>query len=241
MSLTDRARQFVQGGKPIELPPLLAECVQAANSEGMLAVQLLARDMYGGMTFNLELKDPAAYCLLAWRQNGIKALVDNAVEEPTSKNLSLAFRMLASVAGGHEPHPLGEGLLGGQLREAVLHAIGDWNDLAVTASSHLNELMLGIEDDDDAALYAATSLQGLALSDYGVAKNLVLALALRSIAVSPRILAAYDELLVRADNDEPSFQHFFENHPLLLDTRAFQVWGQPDFNGYWESDFVIRV
>ena len=52
MDLIDRARRFVERGKVTELVPLLRDCIAAGNTEGMLAVKLLARDMYGGETFN---------------------------------------------------------------------------------------------------------------------------------------------------------------------------------------------
>ena len=83
MVLIERARQFIEEGDADEFWALLLDCVANRNAEGMLAVKLLAGDMYGGMTFNWELKAPAAYCLLAWREDGLKALVENAVEEPS--------------------------------------------------------------------------------------------------------------------------------------------------------------
>ena len=188
--------------------PLLSDCVAARNSEGMLAVQLLARDMYGGETFNLLLKAPAAYCLLAWRQDGLKALVQNALEEPTSKNFTMAFQLLSSVIEGYEPQSIGSRRSGNQLRKAVSRAVGDWNNLKMAARSYLYELMLCIED-DDAALYTGTSLMSMALEDPGAIKNLSHALALRSIAVGPRVLAAYDDLLTAKGDDESTFQRFF--------------------------------
>lgn len=241
MTLIDHARRFIEEGRPADLEPLLTDCVATGNSEGMLAVKLLARDMYGGDTFNLLMKAPAAYCLLAWGQDGLKALVENTLEEPTFKNFTIAFQLLASTAEGHEPHSIGLGMPKGQLRNAVSHAVGDWNDLALAARSHMNELMLSIEDDEDAALYAATSLQSLALLDPGAIRNLTQALALRSVAVGPQVLDDYDALLTGTGDDETVFQHFFENHPLLLDPRAFQVWGRPDLHGRLEPDFVIRT
>ena len=239
MTLIDRAKRFIQGGKPAELTLLLSDCVSAGNSEGMLAVQILARDMYGGMTFNFELKAPAAHCLLAWRQAGLKALAENALYEPASKNFTLAFYLLSCTAGGREPRPMF--LSDMQLREAVSHAVGDWNNLASAARSQLRELMLSIEDDADAALYVATALQHLALLDKGSISNLNQALALRSIAVSSKILESYDNLLAGTGDDESVFQRFFEDNPLMLDPRAFQVWTQPDLHGKLRPDFIIRT
>ena len=241
MTLIDRARLIVETGDSNELTTLLFDCVSARTPEGLLAVQFLARDMYGGETFNLLLKAPAAYSLLAWREHGLNALVENALEEPTSKNFSLAFQLLSSTAEGHEPQLVGSPKDDSQLRQAVLSAVGDWEGLAPPARSNLNMLMLSIEDDDDAGIYVSTSLMSLALSDPRAIGNLSHALALRSTAVGPRILDDYDDLLTGAGADETVFQRFFESHPLLLDSRAFQVWGTPDLHGKLEPDFIIRT
>ena len=241
MDLMDRARQFVKEGNPTELVPLLTECVGIGNNEGMLAVKLLARDMYGGETFNFELKAPAAHCLLAWGEVGLRALVENAMEEPTTKNFSLAFQVLAKTAEGIEPQKTGTWLHDADLQEAVSLAAGDWSSLAPAARRHLHELVLSIEDDDDADLYAAIALFALAVQVDVAARNLIHALALRSIAISPKVLASYDHLLSASGDDEPVFQRFLEAHPLLLDPRAFQVWGQPDFHGRFEPDFILRT
>ena len=241
MTLIDRAGHFIISGRHTELVPLLADCVAAGSNEGMVAVKLLARDMYGGETFNWELKAPAAYCLLAWGQAGLRALVENALEEPTSKNFSLAFELLASTAAGYGPKSIRIWLNDNQLREAVSLAAGDWKNLASAARSRLHELVLSIEDDEDAALYAGTSMIGLAIQDPGATSNLIHALALRSVAVGPRVLAHYNELITGTGDNEAIFQRFFERHPLLLDPRAFQVWARPDFHGRLEPDFVIRT
>ncbi len=241
MDLINRAQRFIEGGKFAELEPLLADCVAAGNIEGLLAVKLLARDMYNGDTFNLLFKAPAAYCLLAWGREGLTALVENALQEPTSKNLSIAFQLLASTAEGGEPAPITSFPSGSQLPETVSNIVGDWGTLGLAARSRLNELMLSIDDDADVAISAATSLMSIAMQDQGSIRGLSHALALRSIAVSPSILAAYDDLLTTNDSDESIYQEFFENHPLLLDPRAFPVWSKPDFHGQLEPDFLIRT
>ena len=40
-------------------------------------MQLLAEDMYNEITFNFELKAPAAWCLLAWQTSGLQVLLDS--------------------------------------------------------------------------------------------------------------------------------------------------------------------
>ena len=243
MTLIERARSFAENGNPEELTQLLVDCVATGNSEGLVAVQLLARARYGGDSLSLLLKAPAAYCLLAWRQDGIKALVENALEEPTFRNYSLAFDLLSVTTAGREPDSISWWPSDLQLREAVSSAVGDWGKLGVVALSNLNELMLSIEDDAHAAISAGMSLTRIAVRDQPqhAIKNLSHSLALRSIAVGPGVLAAYDGLLSEKGDDETIFQSFFESHPLMLDPRAFQVWAQPDLHGRLKPDFIIRT
>jgi hypothetical protein len=106
MDLVTRADQFIESGHPRELNSLLLDCVNSKSLEGLVAVKRLARDMYGGETFNLLLKAPATYCLLAWQEEGLKVLVENALEESTSKNFSLAFRLLANLTAGDPSPPI---------------------------------------------------------------------------------------------------------------------------------------
>ncbi len=240
MDLVTRADQFIKSGHPSELNSLLLDCVNSKSLEGLVAVKRLARDMYGGISLNLQLKAPAAYCLLAWRGEGLKALVDNALEENTSKNFSLAFRLLASLITGSSSPRIISFIEEPTLLQAVEDAVGDWADLAVLAQQRLNELVMNIGDDDDAALFAGISLMGLSITDSSAAKHLTLALSLRWISVGPSILRAYEQLLSEQASNEPAFQAFFERNPLFLDPMAFHVWTQPDFHGQKEPDFVIQ-
>ena len=241
MDLIDRANRFIQANQHRGLSPLLAECVAAGNSEGLLALKLLARDSYDGTSMSLLARAPAACCLLAWKSDGLEALVEVGLDESKPGNFSLALQLLSCAAEGQEPHMVRSWLKDDRLFEAVSRSVGDWTDLVLVARSHLHELVLSIENDHDLALSAGISLTNLSVGDSHAARSLTHALALRSIAVGPRVLAHYDRLMAEADNDEPSFQLFFQNHPLLLDPRAFQVWGKPDFHGKLEPDFLIRT
>lgn len=58
-SLVDRANDFIASGHTMELRPLLLECVNVNNPEGLAAVQALARDMYGGITVIGRFQDAA--------------------------------------------------------------------------------------------------------------------------------------------------------------------------------------
>ncbi len=164
MTLIDRAREFVERGNPRELTTLLVDCVASGTLEGKLAVQLLARNDYGGNAFGLFLKAPALYCLLAWRQDGLKAVVENAFNEPTSTNFSLAMQLLSSTSAGHGPKSIESTVKDSELRQAVSKAVGNWSDLSLAARSHLHELILSIDDDNEAGIYVSTSLMILSLS-----------------------------------------------------------------------------
>ena len=241
MDLVERANRFVDVGNPRDQEQLLIDCLAAERHESILALKLLSRDTYGGDTFNWELKAPAAYCLLAWREDGLKALVENVQEEPTSKNFSLALQLLASVSEGHDPLMIGWSRQDSRLREAVNRAVGEWSDLALTARIRLNEFVLSIEDDNTASHQSGLALMALALKTRGAIRNLSHALALRSVAVGPKVIGDYKNLISAKGNDEPSFQRFFEDHPLLLEPRAFQVWSKPDLHGRYEPDFILRT
>ena len=241
MDLIDRANRFIQADYHRELSPLLADCVAAGDSEGLLAVKLLACDAYGDSSMSLVAKAPAAYCLLAWKQTGLDTLVEVGLDESDSGNFMLALELLSCAAEGQEPQMMRSWLSDNQLFEAVSHSVGNWMDLASEARSHLHELVLSTEDDRHLTLWGGISLMNLSTRDSYAAKNLIHALALRSIAVGPRILAQYSRLMAEEGNNEPLFQSFFQRHPLLLDPRAFQVWGKPDFHGRLEPDFLIRT
>jgi hypothetical protein len=103
MTLQERAKRFVDDGNPRDEVELLAACVRARNLDGLAATQRLFEDMYGGITYNFEMKAPAAACLICWGKEGIKALVEGARRTPASKNNSITVQLLSAVAGGKIP------------------------------------------------------------------------------------------------------------------------------------------
>jgi hypothetical protein len=77
--LRERVEDFVANrGHPAELYTLLNESVADGTGEGLACVRRLYESSYGGMTFNFELKAPAASTLVLWGEAGIQALVDGA-------------------------------------------------------------------------------------------------------------------------------------------------------------------
>ena len=238
MSLIEKAKEFVARGTWEDLERLLQDCVTTGTVEALAAVQILAEDMYGGLTYNSELKRCAATCLVRWKGAGVRALGEIAQRTPTLKNYSIALAMLSRLAAGGK---LKGTWVGASLMELVEARVGDWDEVAEAARVELNALALSIASDDDAAFWAACAIQELAVIDGAKeVKALFLAMAARWLAVGPRTLLAYEELLGSNPDEETQFHAFFESHPELLDPMTLEVWSKPDLHGAAEPDFVIR-
>ena len=239
--LIDQAKSFILTGHPKELWPLLHKCVSSKSPEALVAVKMLARDMYDGLTYNFELKAPAAHCLLAWGKEGLKALVDNAVEEPSSKNYSLAFQILAAVAAGSMPAGTAMWVKSHdqELYELLVSSI-DLAELKSPARMYLNQLAMTITDAEDVALYAGIAFQGMAITEPSAAIPLFQALSLRWAAVGIPQIAEYEKLLSDFPSDEKAFHSFLERNPLFLDPLALRVWSKPDLHGKKKPDFVVQ-
>ncbi len=93
MDLLTRARAYIEAGNATDGASLLRDCLADGGVQALAAVQLLAEDMYGGETFNFELKAPPALALLRWGEQGLDALVEMATRSPTSKNISICLSL----------------------------------------------------------------------------------------------------------------------------------------------------
>jgi hypothetical protein len=233
-----KAQEFIPAGGPAELNALLSECVAARTPSALAAVQLLAENMYGGMTYNFLLKAPAAHALVAWGAAGLDALVEMALRTRTTKNISLVFQILAPLAAGHLPGMAGTYLQGDLL--SVVQSSVDLGKISGEAEERLNRFLLSFGDDDDAFISLGTSVTSLTMGDSAALKKLISAASLRWMAVGPQVLEEYESLIKHHPDDEAIFHAFFERNPLLLDPLAFRVWSKPDLHGKREPDFVIQ-
>lgn len=208
----------------------------AQSVEGLVAVKRLYADMYGGMTFNYELKAPAAFCLPIWGEAGLAALVDGMREIPEPKNVSLALRILATLAA-RLPLSATVPFVHDQELLASTNAI---SDLRKPARRLLREVVMGFVSDEEAAEAIGFATMQQAILGSGLAKELFGALATRMLVVSRSVLDAYEQLIAQSPSDETKFQAFFERHPQLLDQLTLEVWPRPVFHGVQEPDFVLR-
>jgi hypothetical protein len=240
MALIDRAIEFTEsGGSRVDQGNLLAECVQALNLDGLAAVERLYEDMYGGITFNFELKVAPAICLLHWEEEGLNALVEGAKRTPTSKNISIAIQLLSSLAAGTLPIILTT-FVEKRLQDGVLPLFRQSSPIGAFARQKLTEFMLSFPDDFEASAAAGHAFQQLSVLDTTATKEVFGALASRWLAVGKPVLAELQDLITKYEDDEPRFQAFFEKVPQLLDPLAMQVWPMPDLHGAKEPDFVVK-
>ena len=83
--LRDKVEDFIANrANPTELYELLSGCMDDGSVEGLACVRRLYEDMYGGITYNFELKAASASCLLFWGEAGLQALIDGVNATPTA-------------------------------------------------------------------------------------------------------------------------------------------------------------
>jgi hypothetical protein len=237
MSLLDRAIAFTQDDRTEDQAALLLECVRTGGVEALAAVQRMYEDMYGDITYNMELKRLPAHTLICWGEAGLDALVEAARRTDTPKNRSLTLLVLSALAAGERPL-----LIATETSElgSLIHQCLRDIDFRDSAKRKLANYILSLPDDDVAAQSIGMALQFLSYLSGTAPRHLFAALAARWLAVSQTTITEYERLLETASDDEATFQQFFERFPQLLDPMAYQVWPQPDLHGFKEPDFVIR-
>ena len=240
MSLGERARDFVRSGSYEMELSLLAECIEAGTTEGLIAVQLMFEDMYGGMTFNYEFEAPPAFCLVRWGETGLDALIESARRTPTTKNRSLAVEILATLASGSRLPQLGQWVREKAVCARIVDAIESWDDLFAAARRRLSAYILSFEDEEEIAVTIGSEFQKVGFGAISLARGLFAAMATRWMSVSLPTLAEFERLIVESRGDEAAFQSFLELHPQLVDPMVSEVWPRPRIHGAREPDFIVK-
>jgi Domain of unknown function (DUF4263) len=239
--LRDDVELYIKQGHPRELDGLLKACAKDGSLEALLCVSRLFEDMYGGITFNFELKAPAAWELACWGQRGIDQLVDATLKAPTTKNVSLCLDILSHFAAGDDfiATPL---FCDEERRARLRQLVAAHPELANHARSRLVAFVLSIADEDELLGMIAGAFQkaGFSRAGTGPAKEVFAALSTRWLTISEPLLQRYEILIASHSDYEPAFQAFLTEHPQLLDPMAAEVWPQPRLHGAEIPDFVIR-
>lgn len=240
MALRDRVEEFIAHRADLhELRELLDECARENNLEALLCVRRLFEDMYGGLTFNFELKSPAAWELACWGERGLDQLTQATLTNPTSKNVSLCVQILSCIAASLTSRPFAAFF--DESRMTRLEELVRANPcLSAYARSKLVELVLSVDDEDDLIDLVGIGFSRLSLQGTEAAKELFAAISTRWLAVSKPVLDRYETLIAERPDDEPAFQVFFTQHPQILDPMAADIWPHPNLHGAREPDFVIR-
>ena len=238
--LTEKAREFVLHGSLPDQGALLKECVQRGGIDGLHATKILFEDMYGGMTYNAELKSPAAYCLIRWGEQGLQALLDGAYPDAPIKTQSLAVEILSTLASGERLPEIRSWVRDDTLVDDILQSVEDWPAIFSCAKRCLRDLFSSFEDEADLALLLGHVFNQAALTNIARVKEVFVALTGRWLAIDSRTLAEFESLIAEKANDEPAFHLFLEKNPQLIDPLAFEVWSKPDIHGAKIPDFLIK-
>lgn len=238
-SLSTRTEQFIAHSADFhEYFTLLSDCVISGTLEGMACVQRLYSDEYDGFTYNSEFKSPAGVALLCWKEIGVNALCEAALNLQTFKNISICFQVLASVAAVSKSLTRLMPVYDEKVVSVITEILKD-RHLSKYCRSKLVEFILSLPE-DNIWIQAGTSLMALSFGEIDTVHELIRALSARTLTVSRPILDSFEKLMVTHPDDEQSFQVFLTKHPQLLDPIVHAVWPQPNIHGAKEPDFVVR-
>lgn len=95
----------------------------------------------------LEIKGPAMAAMLCWKEAGCEAIVRTAISNPTSKNVSSAYKLLSLVAAGGAMDPRLHFIQSDELTASINEVVGDGR-LRQPAREYLMELLQSLETDD---------------------------------------------------------------------------------------------
>lgn len=240
-SLRSKAETFVASGAGREIrEQLLREAIVTGGVDGLVAVQLMYEDMYGGFTYNFEEKAPAAYCLLRWGKPGLNALLEGASRTNTSKNASLLVAVLSELAA-ETRIPSHVKYMSVQLSQDLISSINNWDALYRYAATELKRYLLSLSSDEEVAGIVGSALSATThKNSFAPALSIFSAVACRWTAVGYPVLNEFENLIATSPHNEPLFQAFLRDHPLLLDPLAARVWPQPDIAGAKEPDFLVQ-
>jgi Domain of unknown function (DUF4263) len=243
MGLIERAESVIHKHDREAFVALLDDCRKAFNPEGMLAAQQLFELSHFGEHREhdeVELKIPAATCLMQWSEKGFDALKDSTLRTPKYSNLLSAVAVLASLAAGGTTDMAGDELIEGGAKNFLKHLALSRSEIRDMAKERLTDLILSFESEDVMMAAVSNSLAAAGMFDLEAAKQLFKGVTARWIAVSPLLIHRFRGMLETERDNEPALHQFLEEHPQILDPMALEVWTQPNLHGAKEPDFIIR-
>lgn len=231
---------FIESGTLAQLQQILEAAIADGGANALASVQKCYEHMYGGFTFNMELKAPSAWSLVAFGEPGLQALVEGAKRTPTSKNESLTLQILSYVACKSMRSPLAPSE-SEPLGIAIKNCLTD--ELARSARAILRAYVTGLPA-DRAEFALGWGLQALSMhigtETNPAQRQLFAASALRWLTIDQPSIAEFERLILQKPDEEPAFQDFLALHPQFLDPMAVTVWDRPSFHGAHTPDFVLR-
>ena len=241
MVLRKLVEDFISNGSSFRsFQELLNKCVEDGSTDSMICTRRLFESNYGGMTFNMELKFPAAWTLASWKKAGLDELYESTIANSTHKNIAICISVLSTISADFSDKctiPFCD--------ETTLRTLKQNSRIDPTiieyARAKLVQLIISFEDEDELLGGVATGFTWLTFQGPTTTKELFIALSSRWLTIGKPLLLEYERLIQEYPNDESKFQEFFTDHPQLLDPMAVEIWPHPNLRGAKIPDFVIRL
>ena len=202
---------------PHELYAFLLGKVADGGTAAMEALALLARDER-----ELLIKGPTIGALICWGEAGLSAISALALANPSSKNISQAYKALSVAASGAQLEP---GLLfiaDSHLTDRINAKLAT-GDLREEARANLTELLFSL-DTADLLIPIGTAFTQLAGRHADLAEELISALSARWLRVGPTALQQYEALIQGQPFVVVAFLVFFFWFSLFFVLLSIKVW-----------------
>ena len=241
MVLRNLVEEFISSAESSHtLQELLDQCVQDGSIDSMICVRMLFESMYDEITFNMELKIPAAWTLAYWKKAGLNELYNSTTTNPTNKNIAICVFILSTISANFSDKYTPLFCDGNLLRTLKQNSEHD-PTIIECARTKLIQLIISLEDEGKLLDAIAIGFTWLTYQGPITTRELFVALSSRWLTISQPLLLEYERLIQSFPSDEPKFQEFFANHPQFLDPMAVEIWPHPSLRGAKKPDFVVRL
>lgn len=186
----------------------------------------------------LEIKGPCIAALVCWGEAGLESILDIALSDRTSKNISAAIKAYSALASGQTISRHSAFIIDETTVERINEHLRQ-TDMTALGKKYLSALVMSLPT-DDLLIPLGVAFTQIGIADPNIASEIVAAISNKWLEFGTRELSAFEELITTAADDEPALHNFLEQYPQILDPMAVEVWSKPDFHGVQEPDFLIR-
>lgn len=237
MNLKDLISDYIENGG--DLSKILVFAIQKNDLNSLKEIIRLVDSNYGGGTYKWEIKYKAAFAVLFWEENGIDALYNLILENPSYQNISVISTVLSYAAAGKIEN------LTFKFNSGPI----DVNDkiqkfksekIKVKAQSALVDLMHNVESEDKFPVSLINGLNKTMFSQEAQEQYFA-ALVMRWFHFSNYSTEKYKDLIYQENLNEEVYHKFLNENPFLLEAFHSKIWSKPRFGELFQPDFVIKA